>query len=802
MLEWFTDLHYGARMVGKRPGTSAIAILALALGIGLTTTMFSIIEGVILRGLPFEDSDRIVAVSRATTQEPGQRDSITLHDFVDFRERQTSLEALAGYTGAPAIVAGDTTLPERLRGVRVTPNLMHVLRVAPIRGRDLSDADGAPGAPPVALISHAQWQSRFQGREEAVGAVIRLNGTPTTIVGVMPEKFGFPEAEDIWMPLAIALPPVRGEGTRVEVIGRLRDGVTLDRASAEFATLARQLADAHPENKDVTARAGSFFAEAVPDRIAATFYAMLGAVLGVMLIACVNVTNLQLARAAERTKEFAIRSALGSGRWRILRQALAEGLVLSLAGAALGLIFAQGATTYFMSAIADTEPPFWIDVRLDAVVLLFVTAIIVAATLVSSMAPGLRVARIDANAVLKDDTRGATSVRMGRFGRWLVVVEVTVSCALLVVSGLMIRSIVVTSRTDHPFATEDVFFAQTRLDERDYPDMPAVRRAAEQLDLTLAGVPGVRRAALATAVPGFAGTPSFSLEGVAYARPEDRPRAARVAATPGYFEVLGVTVRAGRLFTDADTDGAAPVAVVDEAFVTRHLSPGPVLGRRIRFGDEKQPWRTVVGVVPSLVQPIEDDQVVASVYLPFAQLPDRGFAVLARAAGDPLALGPTLRATVAQVFHDTPLVNINSLAGEFWRHGWAVRLFGGLFLVFGAAALVLAAAGLYGVMAFTVRRRTQEIGVRMALGASQRGVLGLVLWQGLWRVALGIALGLAPGWFLGTLMGELIEGGVSPADPLVHATTAATLLVVGALASLVPALRASSVDPLTALRRE
>jgi predicted permease len=802
MPDWLKDLRYGVRMIAKRPGTSAVAILALALGIGLTTTMFAIIQGVILRGLPFEDADRIVSVSRATTQEPGRRDGVTLHDFREFRERQTSLESLAGYAGAPAIIASDTALPERLRGMRVTPNLMRVLRVAPVLGRDLSEADAAPGAPAVVLISHAQWQSRFRGSADAIGAVIRLNGTPTTVVGVMPEKFGFPEAEDIWMPLPLEVPAVRGEGTRLNLVGRLGEGVTVDRASLEFATLARQLADAYPENRDVTARAGWFFAQAVPDRIRATFYAMLGAVLGVMLIACVNVTNLQLARAAERTKEFAIRSALGSGRWRILRQALAEGLVLSIAGAAIGLGLAQAGTTYFMGAIADTEPPFWIDVRLDPVVLLFVTAIIVAATLVSSMAPGLRVARIDANAVLKDDTRGATSVRMGRFGRWLVVVEVTVSSMLLVVSGLMIRSILATSRIDYPFATEDVFFAQTRLDERDYPDMPAVVRAVEDLDGQVARVPSVRRAAVTTAVPGFAGTPSFSLEGAVSARPEDRPRAARVAATPGYFDVLGVEARAGRLFTAADADGAPPVAVVDEAFVARHLTPGSPLGRRIRFGDEKQPWLTVVGVVPSLVLRNEDDQIVESVYVPFAQAPQRGFVVLARAAGDPLALGPALRAMVARRFHDTPLVNVNSLAGEFWRHGWAVRLFGGLFLMFGAAALVLAAAGLYGVMAFTVRRRTQEIGVRMALGASQRGVLGLVLWQGLWRVGLGIVLGLVPGWFLGTLMGGLLEGDVSPADPIVHATTALTLLVVGTLASLVPALRASSVDPLTALRRE
>jgi predicted permease len=604
------------------------------------------------------------------------------------------------------------------------------------------------------------------------------------------------------MPQGIELPAVRGEGTRLNVIGRLRDGVTYERVSAEFADIARQLAGAHPENKDVIARAAPFSAEAIPERIRTTLYAMLGAVFGVMLIACVNVTNLQLARAAERAKEYAIRTALGSGRWRIVRQSLVEGLVLSLAGAAIGLGLAQAGTMYFMGAIADTQPPFWIDVRLDTTVLLVVTGIIAAATLVSSMVPGLRVAHIDANAVLKDDTRGATSLRMGRFGRWLVVVEVAVSCVLLVVSGLMIRSILATSRMNHPFATEDVFFAQTRLDERLYADMPAVRRAADGLDTQLAGVPGVRRVALATGVPGSAGAPAFSLEGVAYARPDDRPRAARIAATPGYFEVLGVDVRAGRLFTAADADGAMPVAVVDEAFVARHLSQGTALGRRIRFGDEQAPWLTIVGVVPSLVRPTQSDQIVESVYVPFAQAPDRGFAILARTAGDPLALGPTLRATVARAFQDTPLANVNSLAGEFWRRGWPFRLFGGLFLLFGGAALLLAAAGLYGVMSFTVRRRTQEIGVRMALGASQRGVLGLVLWQGLWRVALGVAAGLWPGWFLGTQMEALLAGGVSPADPVVHATTGVTLLAAGTLATLVPAFRASSVDPLTALRRE
>ena len=563
-----------------------------------------------------------------------------------------------------------------------------------------------------------------------------------------------------------------------------------------------QLAAAHPENKDTIANVTPFIEQAVPTRIKTTFYTMLGAVLGVMLIACVNVTNLQLARAAERAKEFAIRTALGSGRWRILRQSLAEGLVLSAIGAALGLGIAQFGVTYFMGAIAETQPPFWIDVRLDLTVLAFVTAITVAAALVSSVAPGLRVSRADTTTVLKDDTRGATSLRMGRFSRWLVVVEVAVSCVLLVVSGLMIRSILTTSRLDYGFATRDVFFAQVSFDTRTHADNPAVLRALEQFEEGIKRVPGVRHIAFSTGVPGSGFAPSFRLEGQTYAKPEDRPRAAQINATPAFFDVLGIAVRHGRLFTQADTEGADRVAVVDEAFVARHLADGPAIGKRVQFGDDgKAPWITIVGVVPSLAEQRNPGQVVESIYLPLAQNPSRGVTVLARTGNDPVALTSGIRGALSAVSAETPLNNPNSLAGEFWRQGWAFRLFGGLFLTFGAAALVLAAAGLYGVMSFTVRRRTQEIGVRMALGASQRGVLRMVLWQGLWRVAVGVAIGLWPGWFVGTQM-QALTSNVSPADPVVHVTTAVTLLISGAIASLVPAMRASSVDPLTALRRD
>jgi predicted permease len=802
MNEWLQDLRYGIRMIGKRPGTSAIAIVALALGIGLTTTMFSIVQGVLLRGLPFPESDRLYSVTRGRIQEPEQRGGPPIHEFLDWRARQSTLESLAGFGGASAIIASDAALPERLRGARVTTNLMQVLKVAPIRGRDFAEADALPGAPSVILISYRQWQSRFGGREDAIGATVRLNGAPATIVGVMPERFGFPEAEDVWMPQSLALPAKRGAGPSLRVIGRLRDGVPASQAAAEFTAIASQLTAEFPENKDITARAVPFMEQAIPRRISTTFYTMLGAVLGVMLIACVNVTNLQLARAAERTKEFAIRVSLGSGRWRILRQSLAEGLVLSACGAFLGILLATVAMNYFMSAIADTQPPFWIDVRLDPVVMMFVIGISVAATLISSMAPGLRASRIAANDVLKDDTRGSTSLRMGRFSRWLVVVEVTVSCVLLVVSGLMIRSILTTSRFDYAFATEDVLHAGARLDERAYPAQ-TLSRATADFENLVAGIPGVRRAALASSTPGANSNTTLTIDGAPPAAKGAEPRAARILTGTGYFDVLGVKLVSGRPFTPADNDSTSPVAIVDETFVTRHFAPGPAMGRRIKFDGDNQPWLTVVGVVPTLALPTESGQIIESVYLPFAQAPERSFVILARAAGgDPLALAPAMRSAVARDFQDTPLVNVNSLAGEYWRRGWAFRLFGGLFLTFGAAALLLAAAGLYGVMSFTVRRRTQEIGIRLALGANRATVLRMVLWQGMWRVGLGVVAGLVPGYWVGGLMRQLLAAGVTPGDLTVHTTAALTLLVSGAVASVIPAIRASSVDPLTALRRD
>lgn len=796
---WGQDLRFAGRMIVKQPGTSAMAVIALALGIGLTTVMFSIVQGVILRGLPFEESDRIQFLSLASPGNVRGR-SINIHDFVDWRAQQQSFESLEAYNTTTLTITGAGGPPDELRGARLTPGTFATLRVQPALGRAFSEDDARPGAPSVLLIGHSVWESRFQSRPDVIGQVLNVNGVPTEIIGVMPRKFGYPNSQNAWVPLPLVLSDVRGQGTSVSVIGRLKPGVSVERATTELVGISSQLAAQHPENKDTRAAIGPFIRQTLGNDVISTLWTMLGAVFGVMLIACVNVTNLQLARAADRTREVAIRVAIGASRWRVVRQTLVEGLALSLAGALAGLAIAWAGTTMFSRAIVDTQPPFWIDVRLDPVVLAFVTAITVAAALVSSLVPGWRLARTDVNGSLKDEGRGTTSLRMGRFTRGLVVVEVTVSCVLLVVSGLMVRSIVENSRVDAPYATEDVFVGGVLFSNRVFPERADIDRAQAQLEESLRRIPGVRAVAFGSGPPQAGTGASLTIEGRAYDSPDQRPRALLHYASPQYFEVLRVTPRLGRVFTAADAASALPVAVVDESFAREHFPEGAI-GRRIQFGDANASWLTIVGVVPTLAEAGPSNQPTATVFRPTTQVAVRGMSIFMTTTGDPLSITPEVRNALAQIGEGLPLNQPNTLAGRRWQDGWPVRVFGGLFMAFGVAALVLASAGLYGVMAFAVRQRTQEIGVRMAMGAERGGVLRMILWQGLWRVTLATVVGLVPGWQVGRLMSELLQN-VSPSDPLVLSLTAATLILSGAAACLAPALRAASVDPMVALRGE
>jgi predicted permease len=518
-----------------------------------------------------------------------------------------------------------------------------------------------------------------------------------------------------------------------------------------------------------------------------------------MLIACANVTTLQLARAAERAREIAVRTALGAGRARIVRELLVEGLMLSAAGAGLGLLMATVGIAAFNRQIVDTNPPFWIDIRIDTTVLAFVTIVAALAALTSSLVPALRATRQDVNAVLKDEGRSNTGLRMGRFSRILVIAEVLLSCMLLFVSGLMIKGVAQLATISYPFATSNIFTAVVGYSESKYSTEAAQASLAKSIEERLSREPGLVRVAISNGVPTPGGGTPFSIEGKTYQNDGEHPQARLLSATPSYFDVLGVKILRGRAFATGDTADSLRVVVVGEDFAQKYFPGADPLGRRIQLGlQSSAPWYTIVGVVPPLAVAPNAGDVTEYVFRAVAQAP-RGLNLIVSTAGDPLTFTPAIRKALVDIDPDLAVYTPNSLQGLLEQRGWAVRVFGVLFMCFGAGALVLAAAGLYGVMAFGVRTRRQEIGVRMALGADRGKILRMILWQGMWRVMLGIALGLAPAWQLGKLMTALLFR-VTPTDPAVFAITIGVLVSAGFAASTIPALRAASVDPLNALR--
>jgi putative ABC transport system permease protein len=801
------------RALLKRPGTSALAVVALALGIGLTTTMFSIIDGVFLRGLPFERADRILYVGSISTKQAGtsRPGAFTVNDYRDISAQQRSFEELAASAragGARSDLIGPDGVPMRYDSVRLTPNALRVLRVNPIVGRGFDEVDARPGAARVVLIAESVWRAQFQADPQIAGRAIRLNGEPATIVGVMPSHFGFPQTEKVWMPLAIEAGTPRSAPSpqRVEAFGRLRNGVSVREAGAELAGIAASLANQFPENKDLGATAGPFVERYIPRRTTVTFTAMLAAVFGVLLIACVNVANLQLSRSAERTREVAIRLALGASRGRIVRQLLVEGMVLAAAGAMLGVVIARVGTTAVGAGITDPEKPFWITFQIDVRVLLFATALTAFAAIASSLLPALRVTRARPGDVLKDEGRASTSLRVGRASRVLVVAQIALSFALLIASGLTIKSIAKTTMTSFPFRT-DLLVARLNFDRMAYPDDAVIRNTLDRIRERVAAASGVSAVTFATDVPG-SGMGPIEIEGQPVTSTDQfaEPRAETLYVGHEYFTVMRLSVSRGRPLGPADRNGTDLVAVVSEDFVTRYFPGQDPIGRRVRFGRNPKtppPWRTIVGVVPALGNLSNNSRAHnATALVPLDQSPQRSVDVVVASPGDPMAAAYAVRQAVAGV-DDLKIAveRVNTVKGRYDERVWGYRVFGGLFSAFGVAALLLASAGLYGVMAFAVRRRTAEIGIRMALGADGGRILGMVLRQGAMMVLIGIVIGAGLGYVLSLQLTQLLFN-VRPWDTVVFMTALAVLAGSGFLASFVPARRAAAVDPLVALRQE
>jgi predicted permease len=804
MSGFLQDLRYAGRMLIKSPWMSATSSGALALGIAVTAVMFSIVYGALMRGLPFEGGDRIMMLQRTLR---GGTMSGSIHDYLDWREQQTSFESLAAHFEGTVNVRW-TDRPERFDGAFITANGFAALGVQPILGRTFREDEDEAGAPMVLILSHHVWMDRFGGSPDALGQVVKVNGEQAEIVGVMPEGFLFPTQQDVWVPLrmnALALP--RGQGQGLTVYGKLREGVSEDQAMTELSGIAARLAREYPDaNEGVGVTLGSFHEQAVGDDAPALLFAMLGVVSLVLLIACANVANLLLARAAARTKEVGIRTAMGASRWRVVSQMVAEALALALVAAVVGSGLAWLGIEWFDRAIEGTDPPFFLVFKLDVPILLFILGVSVLAAVVAGGIPALKSSGLDVGSVLKDESRGSSSLRIGRLTKILVVGEIAMSMALLVAAGLMTKSITTLRDYDFGFDGDAVFTARVGLFESEFPDAASRALFYEDLRRRVADAPGIQASSLATILPGVGSNFStFGVEGEAYVDDRDYPGARWGQVDPGYFRTLGVDVSMGRDFEPSDAIDAEPVAIVNASFAQRFLGEGSPLGRRFRPGraEDDGPWLTVVGVVPDLWMQgagnLDGDP--EGYYVPVAQSDARFMSILARGPADPMDLTAAVRDAVGAANADTPIYFVETLAGRIAENTWVYNVFGVLFMIFGAVALALASIGLYGVMAFSVGRRTPEVGIRMALGAQRSQVRSLILKQGVIQTLLGVGLGFGLAVLVARTLGMVLFE-VSPNDPAVFGIVALMLVGTGIAASMIPARRATRVDPLVALRSE
>ena len=790
------------RLLLKRPGMSVLAVAALGVGIGLTTAMFSIINGVVLRGLPFDQADRILVVGGFDKKrpEPPRPGTLSAADFHDVQSAQHSFEGLAASSSADMVLAGRDGIPHRYAGARLTANALDALRTAPIQGRGFTDADSQPGAAKVVLIGESVWVSQFFRDPAIVGQSVHVDGEPANVIGVMSSTFGFPEHEQVWTPLRVG--GAESSNSEIDAFARLRDGISTEAANAELASIASGIAAARPENNDKGLMAQDYLNRKVPSRTVGTLWTMLAAVFGVLLIACVNVANLQLARAADRTREVAIRLALGAGRTRIIRDFLLEGLLLSVAGALLGLAIARTGLTLAWDNVADPSTPFWIQFDIDVRVLLFTTLLTMFAALASSLIPAFRVTRTGPDDVLKDEGRGATSLRLGRFSRGLVVAQVALSFALLMGSGLVIKSIVNSTLIPIPFRT-DVLTGRLDLTSPAYDKEADLKQLVERIRERVSAVPGVSSVEFASAVPGF--TMNFlTIEGQPVLEGQNAQRAEILRVSPGYLNLMGLRITSGRAFGPQDRNGSDLVALVSDDFAARYFPNESPIGRRFRVrstGKTPRPWQTIVGTFPAMGNPARRDRDIAAAIVPLEQQPSRSLEMVVAGAGNADAPSAAIRKAVAELDQTIAIDKFTTVAARYEERTWPVRVFGGLFSAFGIAAMLLASAGLYGVMAFAVRRRTAEIGIRMALGADGRRILGMIVRQGMTLLGVGLAIGGGLGLLLSAQLTQLLFK-VEPWDVSVFLTAFLVIVASGLAASLVPARRAATVDPLAALRMD
>lgn len=795
------DVRISLRNLLKNPGFTAAAVAMLALGIGVNATVFTVTNAVLFKGFPqVKDNDRLMYISNGGC-------CISYPDFEDIRDQAHSFDGMGITHGISRVLHNENDLAERLEITEVSAGAFALTGAKPIMGRDFEPSDQIPGAPSVAMLNYGFWQRRFGGNRDVVGRTIRMDSSPVTIIGVMPPGYSFPQTVDAWVPLVKTERVMnRGNTDTWFAFGRLREGVSFDSAKSEVDGIIRRLETEYPliDQREhlVAQHFDQFF---IGSNAALLYGSMWGAVGFVLLIACANLANLLLARAMNRSREISVRIAMGAGRWRIVRQLLVESLMLAAVGGFLGWWLAKWGLELYARAMAEKSSWIILDYAMDSRVLAYLIALSIGTGILFGLAPALKLSRLDVNSALKDGGRSSTAgAGARRLSSILVTGEMALAIVLLAGAGVMIRSFIKIHNADMGVNVSGVLTGAVRIPPGKYPALEQQTALFERLNDTFASTPGVKSAALAESLPSSGSSRApYELAGAAPASDDNRPILHSLRVSPGYFSTLQARVLSGRDFSSGDIASTPPVVIVNQLFAERSWPGDDPVGKRLRMfnGKTPGPWLTVVGMSSNIVQNDQNRRRVdPQIYVPYAQNPVRAFCVLVRTDGPPGNFANGFRRILRSVDADLSLWGPFTLTDGL-EHFWDSRFYGTLFLIFAGVALLLASIGLYTVVAHAVSQRTQELGVRIAMGATSRDILRLVFRQGMLPLGMGLAIGLGGSFVVNrVLQAALVD--ISPSDPLTLIAASAALILAAALGCLIPALRAMRVDPLVALRHE
>lgn len=800
------DVRYALRTLSKNRAFTAVAVTCLSLGIGVNATIFSVVDGVILHPYPYPESDRLIVLNSTNRPQRVNRAGISYADFKDLRDTATTLTSTAAFSTRSLTIADGTGDPERFLGSTVSWQLFHILGTQPAIGRDFAPEDDRPGAAPVVMLSDDVWRTRYHSDPHVVDRAITINGRPHTIIGVMPPRFAFPENQRLWVPLAPYGEATARDERNLQIFARMKPDVTIEQARSELTTIASRLEATYPaQNKDWGFVARPVREWMLPQSVKLILLTMMGAVTLVLLIACANVANLLLARASVRSREISIRAALGAGRWRIVRQLLTESVFIGLFSAPLGIGLGWVGIRLIDRAMPVDGVPYFIRWSLDARSLVYTIGVSVLTGIVFGLAPALQAARANLQESLKEGGRGYSGASHAWLRNTLVVVEVGLSLVLLVGASLFMRSFMNLQTATLGFDTTPLMTMRFYLPGVQYetPDAKALR--VEDIVRRVEALPGITAAFASNFVPinGGGGGGQAIVEGKAVEKGQEPP-INFVAASPHLRRTLDIALVRGRDFTDSEGATKSGVALINQSMAKRLWGDDDPIGRRFRLtGDRLPDWFAVVGIVADFrhFPPRGDEPPAPSAYVPYPYEPTLNTGLTIRVAGDPASVTSSVRDQIRKADSSLPVFSVQPMEEARRLSFWEQRLFTMMFGVFGAIALLLASVGVYGVLSYSVSQRTQEIGVRVALGAERHHVMRLIVGHGLRLAVAGILFGLVGAFFAWRAIASELYN-VTPTDPASFTAVALFLTFVAVMASYFPARRAMAVDPIVALRNE